>query len=92
MATFFLFGKYSSQSLDGISKRRTEDAMRVVGELGGEVKAMYALLGEHDLALIVELPGNAEAVRASVLLSTLTGIGFSTAPAVTVEEFDGLMA
>lgn len=91
MPLFFMFGKYSSQSFDGISARRTEDATRVVKELGGSVKSMYALLGEHDLAFIVELPGVQEAMKASVLISTLTGIAFSTAPAVTVQDFDKLV-
>jgi len=91
MPLFFMFGKYSSQSLDGISTQRTEDAERVITELGGEVKSMYALLGEHDLAFIVELPGVREAMKASVLISTVTGIAFSTAPAVTVQDFDKLV-
>jgi hypothetical protein len=33
-----------------------------------------------------------QAVKASVALSKLTGIAFTTFPAVTVEDFDKLMA
>jgi uncharacterized protein with GYD domain len=53
---------------------------------------MYAMLGEKDLLLVVELPGVAAAMQASVALSRMTGIAFTTSPAITVEEFDQLMA
>jgi uncharacterized protein with GYD domain len=53
---------------------------------------MYAMLGEKDLLFILELPSVAAAMQVSVALSKMTGIAFSTAPAVTVEEFDKLMA
>ena len=92
MATFFMFGKYSSDSVKEISAERTVKASAIVSDLGGEIKAGYALLGKTDLVLIVELPGMKEAMKASVELNKLLGIGFTTAPAVTVEEFDKLIA
>lgn len=52
--------------------------------LGGKVKAIYALLGERDLVLIVDLPGLQEA------LSRLTDISFSPSAALNVEDFDRL--
>ena len=91
MTTFFMFGKYSSDSVKEISAKRTLKATTVIGDLGGEIKAGYALLGKSDLVLIVELPGMKEAMKASVELNKLLGIAFSTAPAVTVEEFDKLI-
>jgi len=57
----------------------------------GEVKSMYALLGEKDLVFIVTFPDVTQAMKASVALSKLTGISFTTLPAVTVEEFDKMM-
>lgn len=53
---------------------------------------MYALLGDHDLVLVLNFPGVDKAMQASVALNKLTGIAFTTSPAVTVEEFDRLMA
>ena len=52
---------------------------------------MYALLGEKDLVIILTFPGVEEAMKASVALSKLTGVSFTTSPAVTVEEFDKMM-
>lgn len=92
MATFLMFGKYSPDALKGMSAERTASAVDLIKGLGGEVQSMHATLGQQDLVLIVSLPGNEEAMKASVALGRLTGIAFSTAPAVTVETFDKLMA
>jgi uncharacterized protein with GYD domain len=91
MVTFFMFGKYSSEALKGISSKRTEGATSLVKKFGGQVKSIYSLLGEKDLVIIATFPGIGEAMKASVALSKLTGISFTTSPAVTVEEFDKLM-
>ena len=91
MATYFMFGKYSAEAMKGISAERTEKAAALVKKYGGEVKSGYILLGEQDIVLIVELPGTEQAIKASVALSKLTGISFSTAPAVSIEEFDKMM-
>jgi uncharacterized protein with GYD domain len=92
MQTFFMFGKYSSESLKGIGPKRTDKTLKLFKELGGEVKSIYALLGNKDLVLIADLPNTEQVMKASVALHKLTGISFSTVPAVTVEEFDRMMA
>ena len=92
MATFFLFGKYSASSIKEVSAKRTVAATATVKKLGGELKSGYALLGEHDLVLIVELPGISEAMKCSLALSRQSGIAFTTAPAVPVEQFDRFSA
>ena len=88
MATFFMFGKYSLDSLGKISAQRTETARQVVEQLGGRIKDIYALLGQYDLILIVELPNMAKAMETSVALQRATGISFSTVAAVPIEDFD----
>lgn len=88
MGTFFMFGDYSRESLKGISKSRTDEAVDVIKRLGGKVHSIHALLGEHDLVLIVDLPDVGKAMQASIALSKLTGIAFSTAPALEVKDFD----
>jgi uncharacterized protein with GYD domain len=88
MATFFMFGKYSSEAVKGMSKKRTTKTDELIRELGGEVRSMHALLGEYDLVFVVELPGIEESMKASVALSKMTGISFRTCPAVSMDEFD----
>ena len=91
MATFFMFGRYTSEALKGISAKRTKDAEILIKKFGGKVESVYALLGEKDLVFITNFPGMGQAMKASVALSKMTAISFTTLPAVTVEEFDKLM-
>lgn len=91
MSTFFMFGKYSLESVGQISAERTKKARELIEDLGGEVKQIYALLGEYDVILIVEMPNMAQAMQASIALKRLTGISFCTAAAVPVEELDTLV-
>ena len=90
MSTYFFFGCYSESALKEISAKRTEKADATVQKFGGKVKSVYALLGQHDLVIIAEVPGTEAAMQISLALHKLTGIAFTTAPAVSVEEFDKL--
>jgi uncharacterized protein with GYD domain len=91
MATYFMFGRYSAKAVKAISAKRTQDAIAVIKEHGGKLKSGYALLGDVDVVLIVELPDTESVMKTSAALSQLLGISFSTAPAVSVQEFDKLM-
>ena len=91
MAKFLLLGKYSVDAIKAASADRTGKALGVIKEAGGQVESMHALLGEYDLALMVEFPGISEAVKTSLALTKLTQIAFRTLPAITVEEFDKLI-
>ena len=91
MATFVMFGRYSSEALDEISAERTARVVGLIKKFGGEIISMYALLGDQDLLLLVNLPDVEQAVKASVALNKLTGISFSTSLAVPVEEFDRMV-
>ena len=91
MAKFLMLGKYSLEAIKGISTERTNKAVSIIEKAGGKVNSLYALLGNYDLALIVDLPGNSEAMKTSITLTELTGISFTSSPAITVEEFDKIM-
>jgi len=92
MAAFIMLGKYSPSALKEMSPARTARAVEMIQECGGRVESMYATLGPNDLVFVVDLPDLEKAMQASVLLSKLTGIAFTTSPAVTVEQFDKLMS
>ena len=91
MATYVMLGKYTLEGLRGISAKRTDEARALLKRHGGELKALYALLGEVDILAIVELPDTARAMQFAVALTRLLGVRFTTTPAVTIEEFDQLM-
>jgi uncharacterized protein with GYD domain len=92
MATYLMFGKYSAKAVKAISAKRTADAAALIKQNGGKLKAGYALLGDVDLILVVELPDTESVMKTSAALSLLLGISFSTAPALSVQDFDKLMA
>ena len=91
MATYVMFGKYSHEGVKGISAARTEKAAALIKKSGGELKSVYALLGEPDLVVIVELPDTARAMQTAIALTKLLGVSFTTAPALSGQEFDKLI-
>jgi uncharacterized protein with GYD domain len=92
MTTFLMFGTYTAAAEKKISSNRTKHANAVIKKCGGRVVSEYVMLGKPDLLLIVELPSVDAVIKASVELSELTAIQFSTEPAIHVSEFDKLFA
>jgi uncharacterized protein with GYD domain len=90
MAAYLMFGSYSQDSVRKISAKRTDETKELIEKHGGKLTAAYALLGEKDLVLIVDLPSTEQAMKTSVALSKTLGIAFSTCPAVSIETFDKL--
>ena len=88
MTTFFFFGSYTHDALDGIDARRTKNAEETCSGYGGKLRSVYALLGDHDIVMIADLPGVPEAMQVSVALARKTGISFSSCPAMPVADFD----
>lgn len=91
MAIYMMFGRYTAEGIRDISAARTDKAEDLIKEAGGKVKDGYALLGDVDLVLITEFKNNEQAMKASVGLAQLLGIGFTTAPAMEVDDFDKLI-
>ena len=92
MATYIMLGKYTTEGIKGASADRTKKIQDLIQKCGGTVEAMFALLGEYDLAFRVSFPGPAEAMKASFAVARTTGISLSTHAAVRVEEFDRLIS
>ncbi|HEX79305.1 MAG TPA: GYD domain-containing protein [Dehalococcoidia bacterium] len=90
MTTYIMFGKFAPGAMKEISAERTKKSVAIVEECGGKGKALYALLGETDVLAIADFPSLEQAMKASVELTKLLGISFTTSPAITVEEFDKL--
>ena len=88
MQTFFFFGTYTHEALEGIDARRTKQAEETIAGFGGKLRSVYALLGDHDIVMIADLPGVPEAMQVSIRLNQETGISFSSCPALPVADFD----
>jgi uncharacterized protein with GYD domain len=85
-----MYGKYSQEALKGISAARTKEARALIEKAGGKLEAAYALLGKYDIVAIVDLPSVKEVMKVSIALNRLTGISFTSFPAITIEEFDNI--
>ncbi len=92
MPIFMMFGKYSTEAMQGISPERTEQAVQTIKANGGKVISMYAVMGEHDLVFTLDFPDAESAFATSLALKKFTGISFTTSPVVEVEMFDKLIA
>jgi uncharacterized protein with GYD domain len=90
MTTFFFFGSYTRDAIEGIDARRTKAAEQIIAGFGGKLHSVYALLGESDIVMIAELPAVPEALQASIALTRKTGIRFRSVPAIPVADFDQL--
>lgn len=90
MAIYFMYGKYSTEAMGNISAERTKKAAEVIAKAGGKLISAYALLGKYDIVAITDFPGIKEVMKASIGLNKLTGISFTSFPAIAVEEFDKL--
>jgi len=91
MALYMMLGKYSQSSVCEINSARTKEAVGVIEKNNGQVVSMYAMLGQYDVVLIVNLPGNREAMEVSVGLSKVTGIHFTTGPVIAIDRFDEMI-
>ncbi len=92
MPTYLLFGTYTPESLKAVSAERTERARALIEKYHGVYKAGYALLGEIDLVVVLDLPDTEHAMQTSAALSRVLNIRFRMAPAGGIAEFDKLMA
>lgn len=61
-------------------------------KLGGKVESIDVVLGEYDVMIKSRFPETTDAVKASVEFGKLTGISFTTMPAIPVEQFDKLIS
>ena len=92
MTTFFMFGKYSAESIKGMSAERTKEVSQEIEKLSGKVNDIYGLMGDYDLVLIVDFPNLEDAVKTSIKLNRMTGISFTTSTAIPVGTLDDLIA
>ncbi len=51
-----MFGKYTTEAMQGISPERTEKAVQIIKANGGKVISMVAVMGEHDLVFTLDFP------------------------------------
>lgn len=91
MALYMLMGSYSSDAIRAIiegGSDREAAAQQAVEAAGGKLLGFYGMFGqEHNIAAIVDMPGNAEyiAVVATTILSG-TIVSWKSIPLYTAAD------
>lgn len=85
---YLILGKYSNHGIANVSSHRTSKLTELVNQIGGQLRDSYALLGQFDIALIVDLPDNSSAVKLAATLQLTMGISSTTLPATSISQFD----
>ena len=72
MAKYLFQASYSVEGLQGLLKdggsSRREAAERVLASVGGSLEAFYYAFGDNDIYIIADLPDNAAATAASLVV------------------------
>jgi uncharacterized protein with GYD domain len=92
MAKYLLQGTYTSAGVAGVLKDggtgRRAVVEELVGNLGGSVEAFYFGLGDNDVFVIVDLPGNTDVAAASMAVNATGAVALKTVVLMTAEEVD----
>ncbi|MAG97848.1 MAG: GYD family protein [Rhodospirillaceae bacterium] len=74
MPTYVVFADYTNKGIANIKDApdRLDAVRKLVADHGGEVKAFYLMLGDHDIMTIIDAPNDDTAAK---LLLTIGGEG-----------------
>jgi uncharacterized protein with GYD domain len=92
MPRYLFRGTYSREGAQGLlsegGTRRRDAVAHLVQSLGGRLEGFYYALGETDLFMIVELPGNSAAAAASLIVAASGAGRWRTTVLLSAEEMD----
>jgi uncharacterized protein with GYD domain len=92
MARYLIKVSYVGEGVPGLLKEggtgRRKASERIIESLGGNIEAMYYAFGEIDAFIIVDLPDNASAVTASLMVNSSGRVKVTYTPLFTAEEID----
>jgi uncharacterized protein with GYD domain len=94
MNTYLMLFRFTQQGIGNVkqSPARVEAAKKAFRDMGAEVKAFYALMGEYDTVFIVEAPDDETVSRAALSLGSLANVRTETFRAFTEDEFRKIVA
>jgi len=92
MPKYLIQATYVGEGVEGLLEEggtaRRKAVEETIGALGGKVEAMYFAFGETDAFIIVDLPDNASAVAASLVVNASGEVSVTYTPLLTAEEVD----
>jgi len=92
MPKYLLHASYTSDGTKGLTKdggsKRRAAAKALVESLGGKLEALYFAFGESDVVAILDMPDNAAAATASLIVAGSGALRTKMTVLLTPEEID----
>ena len=89
MPTYVMLTKLTPEGVQTLKNNpsRILEVNKELAQLGAEVKAQWAVLGQYDFVNIVEAPDEATMARVSLELGSRGTASYETLTGIPVEEF-----
>jgi uncharacterized protein with GYD domain len=89
MPTYLSLMRWTKEGVEKIkdSPARLDAGKKAVEAAGGKVLSFYMLMGEYDMALVVDVPDDATLARISLSLAAKGGVRSETLRAFTEDEY-----
>lgn len=89
MSIYIMISKLTDEGRKTIKKNpeRIEEVNREIENMGANVLAQYALLGQYDFLSVLEAQNNDAITKISIELGSRGTIQIITLPAMTIDEF-----
>jgi uncharacterized protein with GYD domain len=94
MHTYIVLLRWTQQGIENVreSPNRLEKAKETFRELGVQLKATYLLMGQYDLATILEAPDDESVTKAVLAISSRGAVRSETLRAYTEDEYRKIIA
>jgi len=89
MPTYLSLLSWTKEGLEKIkeSPARLDAGKKAIESAGGKLKGFYLLMGQYDMAIIVEAPDDATLARINLSLASKGGVRSETLRAFTEDEY-----
>jgi uncharacterized protein with GYD domain len=89
MATYLSLMRWTKEGIEKIkdSPTRLDAARKAIEPSGGKIKSFYMLMGQYDMAVVLEAPDDEALARISLSLASKGGIRMETTRAFTEDEY-----
>ncbi len=89
MATYLSLIRWTQEGMAKVkeSPSRLDAAKKAIEAGGGKLKHFYMLMGQYDMAIVVEAPDDATVARVNLALGSKGTVRTETSRAFTEEEY-----
>jgi len=94
MATYIVLLRFTMKGIKTIKEapKRVEAAKQLCRSQGAEVKALYFVMGQYDLVVILEAPDDQTVAEFGLALGALGNVQTETLRAFTEDEYRKIIA